>query len=333
MTKPQVLLLGNVHFASEEYKSLSDVAELVSLTSANREEFLGDLQGKYANVVAVYRTFESAAITGRFDEEMSKHVSKNLKFICGHGAGYDQIDVPFYTKLGIKISNTPGAVDAATADAHIYLILGALRNFAFGTHQLRQKLWLKDVEIAHDPRGKVLGIIGMGGIGQALRDRCKPFGFSKIVYYNRRRLTPELEQDSIYVETMDELLAQCDVLALNCPLTDETYHLINKKTLAKMKRGVVITNTARGKVVDEAALVEALESGQVGAVGLDVFENEPYVHEGLINNPRALLLPHMGTHSVETRKSMEELVITNIRSALTSGKLVTMIPDQTKVFA
>lgn len=332
MSKPQVLLLGTVHFAQKEYQALSDVAELVELTSKNREEFIQDLHGKYSNVVAVYRTFPSVAITGRFDEELSKHIPKSFKFICGHGAGYDQIDVPFYTALGIKIANTPGAVDGATADTHMYLILGALRNFAFGAHQLRQKQWLKDVEIAHDPKGKVLGIVGMGGIGQTLRDRCVPFGFSKIVYYNRRRLAPELEKDSVYVEKLDDLLAQVDVLALNCPLTDETYKLINKDTLSRMKDGVVITNTARGKVIDEAALVEALNSGKVSAVGLDVFEDEPNVNEGLLNNPRALLLPHMGTHAVETRKTMEILVIDNIRAGLTTGNVLTLVFDQKDAF-
>lgn len=328
MTKPLVLLSGTVHFAKEEWEALSDVAELIELTSKNRQEFLSDLSGKYSQIVAIYRTFPSVEITGRFDEELAAHVPSTLKYICGHGAGYDQIDVPFFTAKGIKISNTPGAVDAATADTHIYLILGALRNFSFGAKQLRGGQWLKDVAIANDPEGKVLGIIGMGGIGRAVRDRCLPFGFTKVLYYNRRRLSPELEKDSIFVDNIDELLAQTDVLALNCPLTKETFHLINKETLSKMKDGVVITNTARGQVIDGPALVEALESGKVGAVGLDVFEDEPNVHEGLLNHPRALLLPHMGTHTFESRRSMEDLVISNIRAGLTTGNVLTLIPDQ-----
>lgn len=332
MSKPQVLLLGNVHFAQEEWNALSDVAELLELTSKDRTEFLQDLKGKYSQIVAIYRTFPSVAITGLLDEEVADAIPPSLKFICGHGAGYDQIDVPFFTKKGVRISNTPGAVDAATADTHMYLILGALRNFSFGERQLRKGLWLEDVAIANDPEGKVLGIIGMGGIGRAVRDRCVPFGFSKILYYNRRRLAPEFEKDSVYIDTLDELFAQSDVLALNCPLTDDTYHLINKDSLAKMKDGVVITNTARGKVIDEPALVEALESGKVGSVGLDVFEDEPNVHEGLLKHPRALLLPHLGTHTYETRKSMEVLVIDNIRAGLTTGKVLTLIPDQVEEF-
>lgn len=326
--KPKILLLGTIYHAHEAWEGLSDVAELMELTSKDRAEFIQDLHGKYSEVVAVYRTFVSASITGRFDEELSAHMPAGLKYICGHGAGYDQIDVPFYTAKGIQISNTPGAVDAATADTHMFLILGALRNFSFGERQLRAGKWLNDVAIANDPEGKVLGIVGMGGIGRALRDRCAPFGFSKILYYNRRRLAPELEKGAVYVPVLADLLREVDVLALNCPLTDETYHLINAQTLAQMKRGVVITNTARGRVVDEAALVAALESGQVGSVGLDVFEDEPAVSEGLLKHPRAMLLPHLGTHTVETRHTMETLVCDNIRAGLATGKVLTLIPDQ-----
>lgn len=330
--KPKVLLLGTIHFAQAEWDALSDVAELLPLTSRDRTEFIADLQGKYSDITAVYRDFPSVEITGRFDEELSKHIPDSLKFICGHGAGYDQIDVPFYTAKGIRISNTPSAVDDATADTHVYLILGALRNFSLGERTLREGKWLSGVGLAHDPRGKVVGIVGMGGIGRALRDRLAPFGFSKIIYYNRRRLSPELEAGAEYVADLDDLYAQTDVLALNCPLTDATYHLINETSLAKMKDGVVITNTARGKVVDETALAAALESGKVGAVGLDVFENEPIVHPTLLSHPSALLLPHMGTHTEETRKIMEVLVIDNIRSALTKNEMLTLIPDQVGKF-
>ena len=330
--KPKVLLVGTLHFAQAEWEALSDVAELLPLTSRDRTEFIADLHGKYSDIVALYRDFPSAEITGRFDEELSKHVPASLKYICGHGAGYDQIDVPFYTAKGIRISNTPSAVDDATADTHVYLILGALRSFSLGERTLREGKWLSGVGLAHDPRGKVVGIVGMGGIGRALRDRLAPFGFSKIIYYNRRRLSPELEAGAEYVASLDELYAQTDVLALNCPLNEATHHLINADSIAKMKDGVVITNTARGKVVDEEALAAALESGKVGAVGLDVFEHEPVVHPTLLSHPQALLLPHMGTHTQETRKIMEVLVIDNIRARLTKGELLTLVPDQVGKF-
>lgn len=330
--KPLVLFLGEIRHAHATLEALKDIVDVIGLTSKSRAEFIADLHGKYSEITAIYHTFDTDEITGRFDEELAREVPTSLKYICGHGAGYDYIDVAPYTAKGIRVSNTPGAVDAATADTHVYLILGALRNFSFGERQLRAGKWIEDVAIANDPRGKVLGIVGMGGIGRAVRDRCKPFGFSKIIYYNRRRLSPDLEEGAEYVADVKDLFKQVDVLALNCPLTAETYHLVNKDTLALMKPGVIITTTARGKVMDEAALVAALEAGHVRAVGLDVFENEPIVHEGLLRHPRALLLPHLGTHTSETRCTMEDMALNNIRSGLTTGALLTLVPDQAGKF-
>lgn len=149
----------------------------------------------------------------------------------------------------------------------------------------------------------------------------------KIQYYNRRRLSVEQENaagNAKYV-SFDELLATSDVLSLNLPLNPNTRHIISRAEFAKMKDGVVIVNTARGAVVDEAALVEALDSGKVASAGLDVFENEPEIHPGLLKNENVLLVPHLGTHTYETQKSMEVLVIDNIRAAITEGKLLTPV--------
>jgi len=149
----------------------------------------------------------------------------------------------------------------------------------------------------------------------------------KIQYHNRKRLTVEQENaagNAKYV-SFDELLATSDVLSLNLPLNPKTRHIISRNEFAKMKEGVVIVNTARGAVMDEAALVEALESGKVASAGLDVFENEPEIHPGLLKNENVLLVPHLGTHTYETQKSMEVLVIDNIRSALTEGTLLTPV--------
>jgi len=149
----------------------------------------------------------------------------------------------------------------------------------------------------------------------------------KIQYYNRNRLSPEQEKaagDAKYV-SFDQLLATSDVLSLNLPLNPKTRHIISRAEFAKMKDGVVIVNTARGAVMDEAALVEALDSGKVASAGLDVYEDEPNIHPGLIKNENVLLVPHLGTHTYETQKAMEVLVIGNIRSAITKGKLLTPV--------
>lgn len=329
--KPKVLLCGTIEHAKKEWEDLSSIAELAVLDgSLSREQIIEALKTKYKDVVAIYRTLFSAQQTGRFDKEMIAALPPTVKYVCNFGAGYDQIDVDALTERNIQLSNTPKAVDRGTADTTFYLTLGILRNFAWGAYQLRQNNWLKDVELGHDPVSKVLGIVGMGGIGQAFRDRAKAFGFKKIIYYNRTRLSPELEKDTEYCSSLDDLFKQADVISLNLPLNENTRHLINKDTIDKMKDNVYIVNTARGPIIDEDALVEGLESGKIAGVGLDVFENEPKIHPGLLNNHKALLLPHMGTHSVESRYEMEVLVIDNIRSALTTGKVITMVPEQVK---
>lgn len=331
MTKQKILLCGKIHHAHKELEQLKQEYEVIVPTSKDRKEFIHDLDTKYTDFEVIYRTFSSYEYTGQFDEELMSHMPKTLKAIANFGAGYDQLDVPALTKRHVQLANTPSAVDRGTADTAIYLLLGALRNFAFGSHQLRQGKWLQDVSLGHDPVGKVLGIVGMGGIGRTFRDRVLPFEFKKIIYYNRSRLSPELEKGAEYV-SLDQLYAESDVISLNLPLSPETRYLINKDTIAKMKDGVVIINTARGPVINEEDLVEGLKSGKIGSVGLDVFENEPEIHPYLLKDPKALLLPHMGTHSYESRYDMEALGLKNVKSVLETGKVITLVNDQKDVF-
>ncbi|KAK9451926.1 D-isomer specific 2-hydroxyacid dehydrogenase [Limtongia smithiae] len=326
MSKPHILLLGKISHASAEWEALADVATLSVVESANRDEFIKDLKGKYSDITAIYRTFASVAITGFFDEPLFEAFPASLKFICHNGAGYDQIDIHSAIAHGVRVSNCPSTVDDATADVNMFLILGALRNFNQGLNSLRSGNWNKNVPLAHDPEGKVLGILGMGGIGRAVKTRAEAFGMT-VQYYNRNKLSEELSGGAKYV-SFDELLATSDVLSLNLPLNANTRHTINKEAFSKMKDGVFIVNTARGAVMDEAALVEALESGKVASAGLDVFESEPSIHPGLLSNDKVILLPHLGTLTYETQKKMEVQVIDNIRAALTTGKLNTLVPEQ-----
>lgn len=325
--KIRVLLVGEIAHAQKALDKLKQIAEVVKLESKNRQEFENDLKGKYSDISAMYTTFHGFQSTGKFDAEVASWVPSSLKFICHNGAGYDAIHVNEFTPKGIQVSHTPNPVSDATADTNMYLILGALRNFSLGAIELRKNNWWNNVPLAHDPKGKVLGILGMGGIGRALRDRAAPFGFSKIIYHNRTRLDPSLEGIAQYV-SMDELLAESDVLSLNLPLNAHTRHIIDREALKKVKDNVVIVNTARGAVIDEAALVEALDSGKVASAGLDVFEEEPKIHPGLLKNDKVLLLPHLGTHTVETRRWMEETVIDNIISGLNDGKVIDLVPEQ-----
>ncbi|KAK9375578.1 D-isomer specific 2-hydroxyacid dehydrogenase [Lipomyces chichibuensis] len=324
MTKPHVLLLGEIIHATAEWEALSDVATLSVCDSPTKEDFIKDLAGKYSDIAAVYHMNDSKAASV-MDKDIIDALPPSLKFICHNGAGYDMINVNACTEKGILMSNTPGTVDDATADVNMFLILGALREFSLSMSTLRKGNWNKGVPLSHDPEGKVLGILGMGGIGRAVKRRAEGFGMIT-QYHNRKPLSNEMAAGAKYVG-FDELLATSDVISLNLPLNAHTRHIINKEAFGKMKDGVVIANTARGAVIDEQALVDALESGKVRCVGLDVFEAEPKIHPGLLANEKVILLPHVGTRTYETQKKMEIQVIENVRSAITEAKLLTIVPE------
>lgn len=233
----------------------------------------------------------------------------------------------------------------------MFLLLGALRNFPASMATLRSGKWRGSPSIAlgHDPRGKVLGILGMGGIGRNVANKARAFGM-EIRYYNRNKLDEEQAEGAEYVN-FETLLKESDVLSLNLPLNaslpcsssldffallpswltksqPHTRHTISTAEFTIMKPGIVIINTARGAVMDEAALVAALESGQVASAGLDVYENEPEIHPGLVANDNVLLVPHMGTWTVETQTAMEEWAISNVDKAIKESKLRSIVPEQ-----
>ncbi|PCH03949.1 D-isomer specific 2-hydroxyacid dehydrogenase, NAD-binding [Penicillium occitanis (nom. inval.)] len=331
MARPKVLLLGQILHAGKTWQALSDIADLTTTSATNRTEFIQECKdGKLDGVVAAYRTFGSFAITGQIDEEIVAVLPKSLLFIAHCGAGYDQVDVHACSERSppIRVSNVPTAVDDATADVNMFLIIGAIRNFNTGMQALRQGKWRGDPAppLGHDPEGKVLGILGMGGIGRNLKKKAEAFGM-RVIYHNRRQLSEGMSAGAEYV-TFDELLARSDVISLNLPLNKHTHHIIGKPEFAKMKDGVVVVNTARGAVIDEAALVEALDSGKVFSAGLDVFEEEPKIHPGLLRNPNVMLVPHMGTWSYETQTEMEEWAIGNVREAIEKGTLKSIVPEQ-----
>ncbi|KAL1994151.1 hypothetical protein VTN49DRAFT_2820 [Thermomyces lanuginosus] len=329
MPSQAALLIGDIVHARAEWEALSTLVTLKEFPEGGREKFLQNCKsGQYDDVIAIYRSNISTKHTGPFDRELISALPKSVKYICHNGAGYDNIDVDAATEAGIAISSTPIAVNNATADVAIFLMIGALRQAYVPITAIRAGEWHGKTTLGHDPTGKTLGILGMGGIGREVARRARAFGMN-IIYHNRNRLSPELEDGAKYV-SFDELLAQSDVFSLNLALNASTRHIIGEKELAKMKDGVVIVNTARGALIDEKALVRALESGKVASVGLDVYENEPQVEPGLLNNPRAMLLPHIGTMTYETQKEMELLVLNNLRSAIEKGELLTQVPEQKK---
>ncbi|ODM18707.1 hypothetical protein SI65_05324 [Aspergillus cristatus] len=328
---PAALLIGAITHARKEWEDLSSFLTLKEFPSGTRKDFIQNCKnGEYNDVVAIYRSNTSTKFTGPFNAEMLSVLPSSLKYICHNGAGYDNVDIDACTKKGIAVSSTPVAVNNATADVGIFLMIGALRQAYVPLTSIREGQWLGKSTLGRDPQGKVLGILGMGGIGREMANRAKAFGM-KIQYHNRSRLSPELESDATYV-SFDELLATSDVLSLNLALNESTRHIIGEKEFGKMKDEIVIVNTARGALIDEKALVAALESGKVLSAGLDVYENEPVVESGLINNPRVMLLPHIGTMTYETQKDMELLVLNNLRSAVEKGKMITLVPEQKSAF-
>lgn len=333
MSKPLVLHLDPVRYGQTSWDEFSEVAEVVHIGEYTRSQFIEDLNGKYSNVVAIARGYLTGTKVGRFDEELISQFPPSLKYIAHQGAGYDQNDVEPLTKRGIQLSNCPDTVTNSTADINLFLMLGAMRNFEAGRRNLLAGKWPSGgfgagVKEGINPRRKILGIIAMGKIGRAFRDRAEVCGFEKIIYYNRKRLPPTEEKNSEYVSSIEELAKLSDVISINCPLNESTHHLVDDDLISKMKDGVILVNTARGAIIDEKCLVKHLRSGKVGAAGLDVYEREPYPTEELLQMPNVMALPHMGTHAIQTVFDMENHVIQNIRSGITTGNVITVVPEQ-----
>ncbi|CAK7264245.1 hypothetical protein SEPCBS119000_000890 [Sporothrix epigloea] len=330
----KVLQLDTVRLAHDAWASVGEIADIVVPKATNRADFLDECRsGALDGVLAAYRTF-CLDVTGRIDKELIAVLPSSLRFICHTGAGYDQIDIPACTARGIQVSNTPTAVDEATADLHIFLLLGAMRNLTPAMNTVREGLWHGthgEPPLGRDPEGKTLGILGMGGIGRTVARKAHAAFGMKIRYHNRNRLAPAIEAElggAEFVPQLSDLLSGVDVLSINVPLSAHTRHMIGAAQFAQMKRGIVVVNTARGAVIDEQALVDALESGQVAAAGLDVFEHEPVVHPGLLKSDKTILVPHRGTSTVETESKMEAWAMSNVRQAVLQGTLKSIVPEQ-----
>lgn len=339
---PKVLRIGHIKYAHGAWDDLSSKATVIDLPTGEhygRKEFIEDLQHnpEFQDIQVISRDLETKRYVGLFDKELVSYFPSSVKAIVHRAAGYDQVDTAALSARKIQLSNTPDLVSSATADTHVFLLLSALRNFQLSHNNLVAGNWPKlggglggGTPEGHDPEGKTVGVLGQGKIGRAVLHRLKPFGFEKFIYHNRRKLPEELEGGADYV-SFEELLAQSDIISVNLPLNSNTKHIINADVISKMKDGVVIVNTARGAVIDEIPLIEGLKSGKIFAAGLDVFENEPYgVNQELINLPNVVGLPHMGTHTIETIKKMEQHVVDNIYSFIATGKVKTIVPEQEK---
>ena len=257
-------------------------------------------------------------ITDQIDAKMLGRAGEKLKLIANYGAGVDHIDVATARQRGIHVSNTPGVVTEDTADMVLALILGVTRRLAEGMRLAQSedwKGWAPTAMLGGRIKGRRLGILGMGRIGQAVARRAAAFGM-QVHYHNRKRLRPEIEDelDATYWESLDQMVARVDILSINCPHTPSTFHLMNARRLKLMKPDAVIVNTSRGEVIDENALTRMLRSGEIAGAGLDVFERGHDINPRLRELPNAILLPHMGSATIEGRIEMGEKVIVNIKT-------------------
>jgi glyoxylate reductase len=257
-------------------------------------------------------------VTDRIDNTILSQAGNNLKLIASFGTGIDHIDFAAAKKRNITITNTPGVLTEDTADMTMALILAVPRRLSEGERLVRANKWdgwAPTLMLGHRIWGKRLGIIGMGRIGQAVAHRARGFGLS-VHYHNRHRVHPEIESEleATYWESLDQMLAHMDIISINCPHTPATFHLLSERRLKLVKPHAYIVNTSRGEVIDENALTRMLASGKISGAGLDVFEHEPAVNPKLLNLENVVLLPHMGSATLEGRLDMGEKVIVNIKT-------------------
>lgn len=255
-------------------------------------------------------------ITDRIDAELINGAGEQLKLIANFGAGIDHIDIDAAVARKIIVSNTPGVLTEDTADIAMSLILSVSRRIVEGANVVTNgefKGWTPTWMCGRKLYGKRLGIVGMGRIGQALARRAKAFGMQ--VHYHNRKPVPDMvaeELGATWWDDLDQMLSRMDVISLNCPATKDTHHLLSAERLKLLQPHAILINTARGELIDEEALAEALKMRSIFGVGLDVFEQEPAVHPGLIGLPNVVLLPHLGSATLEARQDMGDRVIANI---------------------
>ncbi len=257
-------------------------------------------------------------VTDQIDSALLAAAGDRLRLIANYGAGVDHIDVATARQRGILVSNTPGVVTEDTADMTLALILAVIRRIPEGLAVMqagRWGGWAPTAFMGGRVGGKRLGILGMGRIGQAVARRARAFGM-QVHYHNRRRLRPEVEADleATWWESLDQMVSRMDILSINCPHTPSTFHLMNARRLKLMKPSAVIVNTSRGEVIDENALTRMLRAGEILGAGLDVFERGHEINPRLRELPNVVLLPHMGSATVEGRIEMGEKVIINIKT-------------------
>jgi glyoxylate reductase len=284
-----------------------------------RDQLLERIEGKIAAITL---------LTERVDAEVLGAAGPGLVIVANYAVGFDNIDVEECTRRGVLATNTPEVLTETTADTAWALLMAAARRIPEGNRFLRSRtawIWGPEMMLGQDVHGKVLGIVGFGRIGQAVARRGGGFGM-RVIYFDVARPPAEVERElGAEYRELDQLLAEADFISVHVALTPETSHLFGAEQFKKMKPTAVIVNTSRGPVIDEAALAEALAGGELFAAGLDVFEKEPEVHERLLDLDNAVVIPHLGSATVETRDAMGMLAVENVTAALEGRRPPTLL--------
>ena len=309
-SKPKVILTRKLPETIEtRMRELFDATLNDSDNALSRDEL--EIAVKTADVLV-------PTVTDKVDADLIAKAGSQLRLIASFGTGVDHIDLAAAKARGITITNTPGVLTEDTADVTMALILAVPRRVAEGDALARSgqwQGWSPTGMLGHRINGKRLGIVGMGRIGEAVARRARGFGLS-VHYHNRKPVHPETEAEleATYWESLEQMLARVDIVSVNCPHTPATNHLLSRERLSLMQRSAYLVNTSRGEVVDEVALADLLMQGDIAGAGLDVYSSEPEIPAGLRDLPNVVLLPHIGSATIEGRLQMGDKVIINVQT-------------------
>ena len=323
MTRPDVMITRPIMDAPfERLRERCDVTVHENEFGIPREELLEVVAGRDAIVTM---------LTEKVDAEFLAAAGPKLKIVANHAVGFDNVDLAACNAAGVLASNTPDVLTETTADTAFALIMAAARRIGEGERLLRAGtpwIWGPLMMLGQDLHHKTIGIVGFGRIGQAVARRAKGFGM-RVLYTDAVQLPPEVEAETgAERRELDELLAEADIVSIHTNLTPETRHLFGREAFERMKDTAVLVNTSRGPVIDEAALADALATGEIFAAGLDVFENEPQVHPKLLELENVVVIPHLGSATVDTRNAMGMVVVDNVLAALDGERPPTLLnPD------
>ena len=309
----KILITRKLIKSSEEYALKIFRAQL------NKEDKLltkGELISKSVDCDGIL-----SSISDKIDADIISKFSDKVKIISNFAVGIGNIDLEAAKKKNNVVTNTPDVLTDATSEIAMLVLLGAARRAKEGMKWVAKKnwQWAADFLIGKQLAGSRLGILGMGRIGRAVADRARSFGM-KIHYHNRTKLDKNLERNAIYHKSLESLLSVSDFFSINCPATKETKHIINAKTIKYFPEGAVISNSARGDMIDDDAMVEALKNGKIFSLGLDVYNGEPNIHPEYLTLPNVFVLPHLGSATKKTRTAMADLAVNNIDEFFKTGK-------------